>query len=461
MENSSPKVRDVKMVRDVLVKPRAPLSFSSAINVPPNNCSPTLVPLTVFDLANYDCQIPILYAFHAPMPDTATLEDALSRTLYYYPHLAGKFVTSSAGWPCVLLDGSGARLLETHVPTTLEENLPFDPSNDLLNLVPPLHGCEHFQVQLNRFSCGGVAMGVTFHHRVADGQAISAFLVAWATMARGSDAPLPAPFHGREHVSVPRNPPRVDFPHHEIEFVTKSSSLLRKPLSGSEVAASLASLTIVSVHYSKGFIAKLKAEASGGDHRRRCSTFQCIVSHMWKKLTAVRGLFPDEYTTIRTAVNGRSRLTNPPIPQSYFGNLVLWAFPSLKAGELLRTSYAELAGVIRHSVAKVNDAYFRSFIDFGELKLKRVTAEDEEFVAAMPGLGDMLCPDIELNSWLGLQFVDVDFGSGTPCCFTTPSLPVEGLAILTSSCGDDGGANLFMAMKKDQAKLFREIAYSP
>ena len=49
----------------------------------------------------------------------------------------------------------------------------------------------------------------------------------------------------------------------------------------------------------------------------------------------------------------------------YFGNLVLWTYPRLRVKDLLNESNAILAKSIQEAVAKVNNAYFKSFIDFG------------------------------------------------------------------------------------------------
>ncbi|KAK7839509.1 salutaridinol 7-o-acetyltransferase [Quercus suber] len=41
-------------------------------------------------------------------------------------------------------------------------------------------------IQVNVFKCGGIAIGVCISHKILDGVALSGFLKAWATIARGS-----------------------------------------------------------------------------------------------------------------------------------------------------------------------------------------------------------------------------------------------------------------------------------
>ncbi|CAA6657060.1 unnamed protein product [Spirodela intermedia] len=113
---------------------------------------------------------------------------------------------------------------------------------------------------------------------------------------------------------------------------------------------------------------------------------------------------------------------NAPVPPEYYGNLVLWAYPKLTAGEVLRASYSHVAQVIREAIEKVDDGYFRSFMAFGEQLMGKGGAE---IAVTLPEVGGFLNPDIMISSWLSLQFHELDFGGGVPAAFS-PGLPVEG-----------------------------------
>jgi hypothetical protein len=81
----------------------------------------------------------------------------------------------------------------------------------------------------------------------------------------------------------------------------------------------------VTVHFTDEFVADLKARVGV-----RCSTFQCLLAHVWKKITAARDLELEEFTQVRVAVNCRAR-ASPAVPTDFFGNIVLWAFPSSRS----------------------------------------------------------------------------------------------------------------------------------
>ncbi|OVA08846.1 Transferase [Macleaya cordata] len=95
-------------------------------------------------------------------------------------------------------------------------------------------------------------------------------------------------------------------------------------------------------------------------------------------LSKARGLDLEECTQVRVAVNGRARI-KPAVLMEYFGNLVLWAYPKLKV--------KEFAKAIHDEVTRVDNKYFKSFIDIGEI----IKGDREELEAMAPEIGNTLC----------------------------------------------------------------------
>ncbi|OVA11491.1 Transferase [Macleaya cordata] len=443
----------IGLISNTILRPYCSSSSSSDDDddqsVIPND---VLVPLTIFDKAAFDLHVAVLYAFNPPMPSNEVLKEALSKVLVHYPHLAGRFTTDNQGRTCIILNNAGVRVTETYLPTTLAKQLPFHPSKDVSHLLPSVEGIEELcQIQLNRYACGGLVIGLTSHHRVADGQSMSSFFVAWAKFVRGLDVD-PLPYHDRFAISVPRNPPKVEFDHNSIEFKKTTISPDTTPVFSSSIE------TLI-IHYSTEFTNKLKAkvvEENNCNPHQRFSTFECLLSHAWKKVTQARGLDLEECTQVRVAVNGRARI-KPAVPMEYFGNLVLWAYPKLKVKEVLNESHAYIAKAIHDEVARVDDKYFKSFIDFGEIKKGD---EGEELEATAPEFGNTLCPNLEVDSWLRFQFHDLDFGGGGPCAFFPPNIPVEGLLIFLPSCKEVGGVDLVLSLLPEHVELFKQISHS-
>ncbi|KAL5981655.1 hypothetical protein ACLOJK_015718 [Asimina triloba] len=409
------------------------------------------IPLTIFDKAAIDRHVRLIFAFLPPTPPNVCMKRGLAKALAYFPHLAGRFSVDEQGSPSILLNHDGIRLIEAQVNMALAERLPLEPSHELTTLPPPTAGVEELlQIQLNRFSCGGLVIGATFHHRVADGQAMNTFFLAWAKLVQDLDMD-PIPNHDRAAISVPRNPPMCNFNHQAVEL-RQTAAISKSPSPNSSCSAS--SIQSLIVHFSAHFIAKLKAHVIGGDDEGcRRSTFECLLAHLWKKITLARGLQEDEHTQVRISVNGRARM-KPAIPMEYFGNLVLWAFPKLRVRDLLDENHAFVARKIHDAVGRIDDAYFKSFIDFGEL------SKEVEMTGTVPDVGDCLCPDLEVDSWLRFQFHDLDYGYGGPCAFLIPNLPVEGLLIFIPSCREKGGIEVIMSLLAEHVNHFKQICQS-
>ncbi|RVW45845.1 Spermidine hydroxycinnamoyl transferase [Vitis vinifera] len=117
-------------------------------------------------------------------------------TIYFY--------RPSQDW--IMRDGSrlelecnamGVQLIEAESQATLDDFGDFAPSPELESLVPcvnynsPIHELPLMLVQLTKFSCGGISLGTSISHAVADGQSALHFIDEWARLARGE--PLGTP----------------------------------------------------------------------------------------------------------------------------------------------------------------------------------------------------------------------------------------------------------------------------
>ncbi|KAG0447440.1 hypothetical protein HPP92_028325 [Vanilla planifolia] len=427
----------VELIGTTIIKP-----------TPSTSTEPKHVPLTIFDRAAFNLHVPVLYAFLPPNPSNDSLKLGLSRILSYFPHLAGRITTDNhLGSLCIHLNDAGVRVIETTVSSTLADMLPLDATSNLSYLHPSIGDGVEFllQIQFNRYSCGGLVIGATSHHRVADGQSMSNFFTSWANMVRRGTGPHPPPFLDRAAIVVPRNIPRVEFNHREVEF--------RPPVdSFHEATDATATFKVenLKVFFPSDFIARLKALVP----ERRCSTFEVLLSHLWRVISKARGLPESQVTKVRVAVNGRARM-RPVVPAEFFGNLVLWAHPTATVRELAAEGggLANAVRIINEAVERVDDRYFRSFIDFGEV-------ECGDMEATAPATGSVLCPNLEVDSWLRFNFHDIDFGSGSPCSFLPPNLPVEGLMLFVPLTKEKDGVDVFIALAAEHVGLFIENCYS-
>ncbi|XP_030521081.1 putrescine hydroxycinnamoyltransferase 3-like [Rhodamnia argentea] len=423
----------------------------------------TCIPLSPFDNTNYDGQIAVIYAYRPPTPPNLTVKLGLQKVLSAYREWAGRLGKNEEGDPVIVLNDKGVRFVEASVDDPVDESMPSKPSPVLLTLHPPLKGVEELvQVQLTRFSCGSLVVGFSAHHRVADGHATSNFLVAWGKACRGLEMG-PLPTHDRT-IFVPRDPPKSDFQHKGAEYTSKKPNESDDDFDDSILAEEV---VIDKVHFTTDFLAKLKSSASlslNEDIRsiarsngptqpnKMYTTFECLVAHLWRGITRARALSGSETTQVRIAVDGRMRL-NPRVPNNYFGNLVLWAFPEAKVKDLLNepTSYA--TKVIHEAVSKVDDRYFKSFIDFASHALKGEDLHPTQNINPSPA-------DLEVDSWLRFPFYDLDFGCGSPYLFMPFYFPTEGIILLSPSFKGDGSIDAFIPLHKDHLERFKDSCYT-
>ncbi|XP_058075636.1 agmatine coumaroyltransferase-2-like [Magnolia sinica] len=413
--------------------------------------------LSVFDTVTYDAHIAVIYVFKPPTTPNEMLEQGLRTAMVEYREWAGRLGRDDEGHRVIFLNDEGVRFVEALADCTLEEAMPFKPSSTLLSLHPSLKGVEELmQVQLTRFFCGSMVLGFTTNHIVADGHSTSNFLIAWGQATRGLEMD-PLPLHDRD-IFTPRDPPRFEFEHRGAEFMTtrltdEPQIQLFEPLLAGGCGDNI---VVHKAHFTLDFLTKLKvmaSSASGID--KPYSTFESLVAHLWRAITKARGLNGYETTQVRISVNGRSRL-NPCVPNDYFGNLVLWAFPRAGVKELLQEPLYHAAKLIHDSITNVNDSYFKSFIDFASRK-----EEDMKDLVPTANMSkSVLCPNMEVDSWLRFPFYDLDFGGGNPYIFMPSYFPVEGMLFLLPPFIGDGSIDAIVPLFEQSLVSFKKACYS-
>ncbi|CAN6167859.1 unnamed protein product [Urochloa humidicola] len=426
---------EVKVLSSKLVKP----AYNAGAAPPADE----YIPLSVFDRVTFNMQMAIIYAFPPPAPSPAAIEKGLAMVLAEYRAFAGQLGEAPDGTPALLLNDRGARFVEAEVDADLVDMAPAKPTPELLRLHPDLEQelQEVVLLQLTRFRCGSLAVGFTSNHVAADGHATSNFLVAWGRATRGLPMGLPPVYH-QAGLFKPRATPRVEHDHRNREY---------RPAGGEEEHGNAENIVIHKAHFTKDFIAALRGKASEG-RGRPFSRFETILAHLWRTMTRARGLSPDETSQIRLSVDGRHRLG---LPNEYFGNLVLWAFPTATVADLLGRPLRHAAQVIHDEVARVDGGYFRSFIDFATSG-----AVEREGLAPSAVCKDVMCPDVEVDSWLTFPFYELDFGTGSPTYFMPSYFPTEGMLFLVPSYIGDGSVDAFVPVFQHNLEAFKECCYA-
>ncbi|XP_026385163.1 agmatine coumaroyltransferase-2-like [Papaver somniferum] len=341
--------------------------------------------------------------------DRTMLERGPQKALSEYREWTGRFGEDDNGRTIILLSDEGLRFIEASADCTLDQAMPFTvPTFQKLSL--SFEGLKELAlVQVTRFTCGSLVLSFSSNHIVGDGLLMSKFMTAWAQACRGIEI-HPRPLHDR-NIFVPRNPYNIKFDHTSFE------------------------------------IAKRKLNDNGGGLTAAYSTFECLVAHLWRVITRVRGLPDSQKTYVKISVNGRSGLS-PRVPDEYIGNL---------GKNLLDECLSQTTELIHEAVTKVNDDYFKSFIDFANENL-----HDDSL---MPLKTDHMTvpsvwPNVEVQSWLGFPFNDLDFGTGKPFTVMPSFDPWEGQIYLVGSVTGDRSIDVHVTLFQQQLALFEQICYN-
>jgi hypothetical protein len=140
-----------------------------------------------------------------------SLKSSLAATLSTHAPLAGKLVhLADTGDVAILCSASDAIEFVVAESDADVRGLAGDEELDvhtLERLVPVVDmtklPASLLAVQATRFEGGGVSLGVTVHHGVADGRSLWRFVEAWAAACRGDTPPAPAPTFDRSRVRLP------------------------------------------------------------------------------------------------------------------------------------------------------------------------------------------------------------------------------------------------------------------
>ncbi|KAJ1411866.1 Transferase [Sesbania bispinosa] len=365
------------------------------------------------------------------------IKDSLSKILVHYFPMAGRLTISSEGKLIVDCTEEGVVFVEAEANCMIEDlgdvskadletlgKLVYDiPGARNILEIPPL------LIQVTKFKCGGFVLGVNVNHCMNDGVSAMQFVNSWGEIARGIDLKI-QPFMDRTILKA-RNPPKIEFPHHEfatIEDVSGTDKLYEEEL------------LYGSFCFDQDKLEMLKKKATEDGVMKKCSTYEALSAFVWRARTEALRMHPNQQVKLLFAVDGRSRFVSP-MPKGYFGNAIVLSNALCKAGELLKNPLSFTVGLIDKAIDMVTDSYMRSVIDYFEVKRTKPS----------------LTATLLITTWTRLSFNDADFGWGKPHSFGPVNLP-EKEVILFLSHGENGkGINVLLGLPASAMKRFEAL----
>ncbi|XP_062007959.1 shikimate O-hydroxycinnamoyltransferase-like [Rosa rugosa] len=375
------------------------------------------------------------------------LKDALSKVLVPFYPIAGRLTRNEDGRLQIDCNAEGVLFVEAESNSVVDDFGDFAPTLEFRRLIPAVDytpGISSYPLlvlQVTYFKCGGVSLGVGMEHRVADGYSGLHFINTWSDITRGLNLTIP-PFIDRTLLRA-RDPPRPAFPH--IEYQPGPS--MKTPLDAAEMTPTMVSIFKLTPDQLNTLKAKFKQD---GNYTIKFSLYEMLAGHIWRCACKARRLPDDQETKLHIATDGRSRL-KPPLPPGYFGNVIFSAGPFATAGDLQSKPIWYASSCIQNTLARMDDEYLRSAIDYLELQ--------PDLSALVRGAHSFRCPKMGITSWARLPIHDADFGWGRPIFMGPGGIAFEGLCFILPSASKDGSLSVAISLQSEHMKSFSQFLY--
>ncbi|KAJ4719153.1 vinorine synthase-like [Melia azedarach] len=348
------------------------------------------IPLVVFYSLNQEENLSPSDINHIVSERLQLLKQSISETLSRFYPLAGKIKDHCT----IACNDEGIYFAEARVDSLLNDFLSRPDIYLISKFLPydgkwrPNPGNHVAGVQVTKFACGGIAVGIFVSHMIADGTAFSWFLKSWAARARKNNEEEIHPRFDASSVF----PYQDEYPREELLTPVVTSHLKF----GKYITKRFV--------FDESAIEKLKAEATSSSVQNP-TRVEVVTALFGKCFMAALKPKPDSNKPILLthAVNLRQKA----IPQfsEYMGNFVGGSYVVCKDPE---AELHDLVRQLKEGIAKVNGDFVNSLQgDGGLLNFMEAIKYEREICACA-------VDKISFTSWCNFGIYDLDFGWGKP-----------------------------------------------
>lgn len=272
------------------------------------------------------------------------LKDGLRLVLEEFYQLAGKLGKDEEGVFRVEYDDDmdGVEVAEAVADEIAVDDLTAEEGTKSFKELIPYYGVLNLEgthrpllaLQLTKLK-DGLAIGCAFNHAILDGTSTWHFMSSWAEACNGATSISVPPFLERTKARNTRV--KLDLSLPPDPHAQSNGDAEQKPHANGNAAAKQEPVLRERVFkFSEAAIDKIKSEVNENrpsDGSKSFSTFQSLAVHIWRHVTHARSLKPEDYTVFTVFADCRKRV-DPPMPDSYFGNLIQAIFTVTAAGLL-------------------------------------------------------------------------------------------------------------------------------
>ncbi|KAH7538081.1 hypothetical protein FEM48_Zijuj03G0161200 [Ziziphus jujuba var. spinosa] len=289
------------------------------------------------------------------------LKDGLEVVLVEFYQMAGKLGKDEEGVFRVEYDDQmeGVEVTEAVADDIRTEDLSAEEGTNAFKELIPYNGIFNLEgihrpllaVQLTKLK-DGLAIGCAFNHALLDGTSTWHFMSSWADICSGSSTISVPPFLDRTKSRNTRV--KLDIPLPSDSNTTSNGDANNQQVSSNgktEVAEPPLRERVFK--FSESSIDKIKSKLNASNGSKPFSTFQSLSVHIWRHITIARNLKPEDITVFAVFADCRKRV-DPPMPESYFGNLIQAIFTGTAAGLLLANPPEFGAAMIQGAIESHN-----------------------------------------------------------------------------------------------------------
>ncbi|MED6220022.1 hypothetical protein PIB30_041100 [Stylosanthes scabra] len=385
-------------------------------------------PLSFMDVKTNPTYVPLVYFYrsnnHQLLETTiAILKKSLSEALSMYYPMAGRFRDQVA----IHCNDQGVPLLITAIKRDLSHILNNTTHANLLPLFPqnlpwtamqnPTHD-PILAIQINTFSCGGIAIALCMSHKFSDISALFNFVNDWAAITKNyqnQDHSLTLPSPPLLHAGVSLFP-LGDFPvYPEPQYPEIHNTVCKRFVFQGSRIDSLKAMT-APVHATR---------------------IQAVTALICKCAISALGLSPNTPLLSSVAVNLRNRI-DPPIPSKTVGNMIsFFTFSSSQTDQV-----PELVSKMKKGMADSEKEMKKYGGKNRDLDFIGEFMKEEEAEAEAP-----VDPVVIFSSWCRFSMYEADFGWEKPVWISSVS-NVTNLVILMDA-RDGKGMEVVLSMEEE------------
>ncbi|KAK7272922.1 hypothetical protein RIF29_13964 [Crotalaria pallida] len=315
-------------------------------------------PLSVLDRCMENNHIKIVYYYKTVGEKvlgemTKKLRETLSEMLTHFPIVTGRLIRDERGHWKIMCNDAGVRMMEATAKGSVEgwlRNVDREKELKLVFWEDILHKTYYwstFYVQVTEFEVGGLAIGLSCTHLLADSTSATNFIKAWADISLVGKLIDPPMFHP---LPLPRLGNKKPNHHPYIELINHYKSSIQKPIPIKE-----SMYTTMSLGFSDQMVQACISMT------QTITPFEALAGLFWVSLSKIKGL-RNGLVDMSICVDVRKVLG---LDHGFFGNCMIYNKVHAE-GTSGNNDFPQAAKTIRDVVAKMDNEGTLDLIEWFE-----------------------------------------------------------------------------------------------